>query len=82
MPESQKKKLKRWIQSWEKTGSVLDKIKLNELRASDYYSRNQVLLNDMLQYACEHCEPRLSSGLVEQQKFFTKFRKQMSEIDE
>ena len=77
MEESQRKEIKQWIDTWEKAESALDRIRLKELQADDYYSRNQVFLNEMLQYAFEHREIRLSSGLVEQQKMFIKLNNQM-----
>ncbi len=77
MKDSKRKEIEKWIETWEKAGLALDRVKLNELRAGDYYSQNIVLLNEMLQYAFEHRELRLSSGLVEQQKIFMKLNKQM-----
>jgi hypothetical protein len=77
MKDSKRKKIEKWIGIWEKAELVLYRIKLNELRAGDYYSQNIVLLNEMLQYAFEHRELRLSSGLVEQQKIFMKLNKKM-----
>ncbi len=76
MEDSKRKEIEKWIETWEKAEFALDKVKLNELRADDYYSQNQMLLNEMLQYAFEHREFRLSSGLVEQQKIFMKLKKQ------
>ena len=34
--------------TWEKASSALCKVKLKELKAADYYSQNQILLNEML----------------------------------
>lgn len=77
MKDSKRKEIEKWIQTWEKAGTALDRVRLNELRADDYYSKNQMLLNEMLQYAYEHREISLSSGLVEQQRIFMKLKKQM-----
>ena len=82
MKDSKRKEIEKWIETWEQAGFALDRVKLNELRASNYYSQNQVLLNEMLQYAFEHRELRLSSGLIEQQKIFMKLKKQMDEIND
>ncbi len=65
MEKSLKKDLEKWVETWEQAESALESVKISELRANDYYLRNQRLLNDMLQYAFEHRELRLSSGLVE-----------------
>ena len=75
MKDSKRKKIEKWIETWEKAGLALDRVKLNELRACDHYSQNIVLLNEMLQYTFEHREIRLSSCLVEQQKLFMKLNK-------
>lgn len=77
MDDSTRREIEIWIETWEKAEYALDRVKLNELRATDYYCRNQILLNEMLQYAFEHRELRLSSGLVEQQKSFMKLKKEM-----
>lgn len=82
MKDSKRKEIKKWVETWEQAGIALDKVKLNELRARDYYSQHQVLLNDMLQYAFEHRQLRLSSGLIEQQKIFMKLKKQMDQIND
>jgi hypothetical protein len=75
MKDTDRRDIKKWVETWEKTGSLLDKVKLKELRAADYYNHNQVFLNEMLRYAFEHRETRLSSGLIEQQKIFMKLNK-------
>ncbi len=76
-----RKQIEKWVETWEKASSALNREKIKELRASDYYSKNQMLLNEMLQYAFEHRKIRLSSGLIEQQKMFMKLRdKQIDEI--
>lgn len=82
MKDSERKKIKKWIRTWKKAELALREVKLKKLRADDYYSQNQRLLNEMLQYAFEHRELRLSSGLIEQQKIFMKLKKQMDEINE
>lgn len=76
--KTNKKEIAKWIKTWEKAGSALNRIKLNELRSGSYYSQNQMLLNEMLRYAFEHRETRLSSGLVEQQQIFMKLKKEKS----
>jgi len=75
MKEIKMKKIEKWVNTWKKAGPALDKVKLKELRADNYYNHNQALLNEMLRYAFKHREPRLSSGLIEQQKIFMKLKK-------
>jgi hypothetical protein len=55
----------------------LKEIKKKELRAPGYYDRNRQILDDMLQYACEHAKPQLQSGLAEQQRLFMKMKKHL-----
>ncbi len=62
--------MKKWVQTWNRAGKVLDSVKIQELRAKDYYSKNLSQLNDMLQYASEHRTERKTSGLVIMQKYF------------
>ncbi len=73
---NEKKQALKWIQTWDKAGLSLKKVKKNELCRENYYSQNQNFLNDMLHYAFEHREIRLTSGLVEQQKYFKKYHRQ------
>lgn len=54
MNNSDKEKIEKWIATWEKAGSALDRVRITELRSRDYYRKNQALLNELLQYAYEH----------------------------
>jgi hypothetical protein len=65
--------LKLWVDTWKKAGKELKKIKQQELESYDY-SKHQELIDNMLRFACEHRKTRLTSGLVEQQKWFMKMR--------
>ena len=47
--------------------------KQHELRGYEY-DKNQAILDEMLQWACDHRRTRLTSGLVEQQRMFMKLR--------
>ena len=82
MNKSEKKEIEMWIKTWEQAGSALDRVKLEELRAPDYYRRNREFLNEMLQYAYENRQVRLSSGLVEQQRLFMKRMRQMDKMND
>lgn len=64
---------KKWVEVWQQAGDSLEDVKLKELRASDYYSKNRELLNKMLNYAFENRTIRKSSGLVEQQQVFMRY---------
>lgn len=80
MKKVNRKEIEKWVKTWEKAGSALDRIKLKELRDSDYYSRNLKSLNEMLQYAFEHRRIRLTSGLIEQQQIFMKLKKPIGKV--
>jgi hypothetical protein len=73
MQATHKKTVKKWLNIWEKAESALYAIKIKELRADNYYQKNQDLINAMLKYAFDHRTVRLNSGLVEQQKIFMKY---------
>jgi len=82
MTESDKNKIRVWIETWKKAGAALEEIRRHELESDDY-GKNQELIDNMLQFACEHRKPRLSSGLVEQQRWFMKMREKLRrEADE
>ena len=73
MKDSERKTIKRWIDTWKTASQSLEKIKAKELQSADYYQKNLTLLNEMLQYAFDHRTVRFSSGLVEQQRIFKKY---------
>jgi len=70
----QQQKIK-WVKTWQTAAISLKSIKRNELQAYDYYEKNRMLLDEMLQYACDNSKNRLFSGLVEQQRIFKKMYK-------
>ncbi|MEE4354902.1 MAG: hypothetical protein V2I97_00430 [Desulfococcaceae bacterium] len=72
--EIQQQKIK-WVKTWQTAALSLKNIKRNELQAFDYYEKNRILLDEMLQYACDNSKKRLFSGLVEQQRIFKKLYK-------
>ena len=66
------KNILKWMETWKKAGSALKEIRKKELSTFDY-SKNYKLIDEMLQYACEHGEERTTTGLIEQQRLFKKF---------
>ena len=64
---------KQWVENWKRVGPILEQIEAEELRAPDYEKgiRN---FSPLLDWCCKHAEPRMSSGLVEQQRWFMKAR--------
>ena len=64
----------KWINTWQKASISLKEIKKKELRDPDYYEKHLNVIDEMLQYACDHSTTRFSSGLVEQQRLFMKLK--------
>jgi len=73
--KTNRKEIEKWVKTWKQASSKLEVIKENELRAPDYYTRNMDFLNAMLEFAFEHREILLSSGLIEQQRIFMKLQR-------
>jgi len=80
MADVKNQEMKKWVSAWQKAALSLKGIKKNELRAPDYYEKNRKMLDEMLQYACDNVKVRSFSGLVEQQRFFMKFKRDRSVI--
>jgi len=74
MESLDKKQMKEWVETWKRAGVALQEVKREELRSFDY-SKNQPRIDEMLQWAADHQIPRLSCGLIEQQRLFLKMRK-------
>ncbi len=78
MKTSPQENAQRWIESWKRATVALKAVKRHELRTYDY-AKNQAIVDGMLQWAFEHREVRLSSGLVEQQRLFMKIKSALSD---
>ncbi|MBW1700018.1 MAG: hypothetical protein JRH18_19330 [Deltaproteobacteria bacterium] len=74
MNKTEKMRLSQYAERWKSAGVRLAEIKRQELRSFNY-AANWELIDEMLTWACEHAPPRLSTGLVEQQRYFMKLRK-------
>jgi len=72
--EMTEKNSKQWFSGWQQAAISLKKIKQDELCNYDYEA-NIPMINGMLQWAFDNRIPRITSGLIKQQKFFTKMRK-------
>ena len=78
MKSSPQENAQQWIESWKRASVALKAIKRRELRNYDY-ARNQAIVDGMLQWAFEHRQVRLDSGLVEQQRLFMKMKSSLSD---
>ena len=66
-------KTRKWIESWKRADAALRAMKRLELREYDH-SRNIDAIDGMLRWAVEHGAVRMTSGLVEQQRLFMKWK--------
>ena len=73
MKDSDQKQIKKWIETWKHAGAALKEIKRQELQSFDY-EKNQAIIDEMLQWAHDHRKVRLTSGLVQQQRYFMKMK--------
>jgi len=66
-------KTRAWVETWSKTGPLLEEIHHRELRAMTYEKRIQAI-ESLFQLGSLLRKPRTTSGLVEQQRLFQKAR--------
>jgi len=63
----------RWVNSWIRAGAVLEKIRQNDVKSADTASAMRSFTGSVLN-AVRTRPPGQTSGLVEQQRLFGKFR--------
>ena len=65
--------MKQWVETWQRAGVELERIRREEL---PLVSTMQALLNlsGAFESCRQHFTPRASSGLIEQQAWFQKYR--------
>ena len=74
MTESERERLKQWVETWKRAGPELERVRREELRAFRH-EENVGLIESLLDIGVEFGRPRLTSGLIEQQRLFMKGRK-------
>jgi len=62
-----------WVRTWRKAGPLLAKLRRREVRSADTAAAI-LQLEDAFQSALMHHPPRPTSGLVEQQKWFARWK--------
>ena len=78
MPDSrtmqEREMLRRWVQTWKQAGLELEAIRRREIREADNL---QVLtqLESAFNHATRTLPPRLTSGMVEMQRYLARLRK-------
>ena len=70
----QKTQLKEWLQTWQETGPILERLRREELRNLDTYRAISNLLGTV-DYSQEPFRPKPTSGLVLQQAWFKKLKR-------
>jgi hypothetical protein len=65
---------KRWVQTWKNAGEAMEALRRKELRELDSY-KTIALLCGPADYTREPFAPKPTSGLVEQQRLFSKLRR-------
>jgi hypothetical protein len=73
MDEAEKARVKEWVEAWRRAGPQLERMRREELRAFRYEDHVEAI-EGLLDAAARQAEPRPSSGLVEQQRWFQKVR--------
>ena len=63
----------RWVNTWIRAGAVLEKVRQNEVKLADTASAMRSFTGSVL-HAVRTRPPAQTSGLVEQQRLFGKFR--------
>jgi hypothetical protein len=65
---------KRWVQTWKNASEAMEALRRKELRELDSY-KTIALLCGPADYTREPFAPKPTSGLVEQQRYFSKLRR-------
>ena len=62
-----------WVRRWRTAGPLLEQLRRDEIRRTDT-ARAMLQLEDAFAAALRECPPQPTSGLVEQQKWFARWR--------
>jgi hypothetical protein len=74
MTSEEKELARRWVEAWKTAGPELERIRREEIKATDT-KRDLRVFAGLATWALEQQPPASSSGLVEQQRLFSKTRK-------
>jgi hypothetical protein len=66
--------LAKWLQTWQETGPILERLRREELRNLDTYRAISNLLGSV-DYSQEPFRPKPTSGLILQQAWFKKLKR-------
>ena len=73
MDKSKINAIRQWVARWQKAGPKLERIRLQELRHTDVGASIEQL-EDSFQSALINYPARVSSGLIEQQRWFKRLK--------
>jgi hypothetical protein len=73
MPEPEQARVRAWIRNWQELGPKLARLRRESVRQTDT-SRAMEALDLAFRSARAYHRPRLTSGLVEQQRWFKRGR--------
>ena len=68
--------LRRWVETWRRAGRELDEIRRREIESADTQAAIEQIFGSAPEDSFPDAAPRPTSGLVEQQAWFAKLRRQ------
>ena len=74
MTDEEREKMRTWVNTWKETGKFLEKLRHEEFLKANL-EETILSLNDASQSALRLYPPKPTSGLIEMQKYFSKFGK-------
>lgn len=74
MTEEERQLYREYVQNWKRVGPLLERIRVKEMRASDY-GKNWRIVDGLYELAMYHRRHRMTSGLIELQKLLAKARR-------
>jgi hypothetical protein len=73
MDKAENEQNRRWLAAWRSASEVLDRLRIEAIRQSDTATAIEQL-SDAFESARHHSPPATTSGLVEQQRLFSRCR--------
>ena len=73
MDKAQEQLVRRWVENWRQADRQLERLRAEEIRNSDTTAAIEQL-SDAFESARRQWKPPTTSGLVEQQRLFTRLR--------
>jgi hypothetical protein len=74
MDKIESESIRRWVAGWQRAGPILERLRNEAIRLSNS-AMSIEQLSDAFESALRHCPPKATSGLVEQQRLFARWRR-------